>query len=159
MAVHPRSWRKRETISRPEHEEGLLEQKPGARASADLQAIKTLGPNAARYIDLIPAQTSSIRSEISRLMVLITVYGSQAVEDTIGKALSGGFVGATHLERMLVRDTSAAEKKPEPIDLSDPRLKVATAVPDLKSYDAILMQPEPGKEEEDADPDRKLEGN
>jgi hypothetical protein len=121
--------------------------------------MKTLGPNALRYIDMIPAQTSSIRSELGRLMVLITVYGSQAVEDTIGKALSGGFIGAVHLERMLVRDVAAVEKRPEPIALSDPRLKVVTAVPDLKSYDAILMQPEPDKEEKDADPDRKFEGD
>lgn len=159
IAFHPRSWHRGETISRKEHEEGLIEYKPGARASTDIQAIKRLGPFATRYVDMIPAQTSSIRSELSRLMVLITVYGADAVERTMGSALSAGFVGAAHLERMLMRDESVADKRPEPIALSDPRLKVAPAVPDLKSYDAILMQPEPDKEEEDADPDRKPEGD
>ncbi len=159
IAGHPRCWRRGETISRKEHEDGLREQKPGAQHSADLQEIRNLGTHAARYVELIPAQTTSIRSELARLMVLITVYGAEAVENIIGKALALGIVGAAHLERMLVRDASAADKKPEPIVLADPRLKVTTAVPDLKSYDAILMQSESesDKEEKDAHPDRKLE--
>lgn len=165
IAYHPRCWKRGETSSRKEHEEGLLEHKPGARPSADIQTIKSLGPNAKRYMDMIPAQTASIRSELNRLMVLIVVYGAEAVEKTMGSALSAGFVGATHLERMLMRDSSTADKRPEPIELSDSRLNVATVVPDLKSYDAILMQAEPNKEkedkeeEEDADSDRKLKGN
>lgn len=157
IAFHPRSWRRGEVIFRKEHAEGLLDHKPGAQAGADIQAIRRLGPFATRYVDMIPAQTASIRSEISRLMVLITVYGADAVEKTMGCALSAGFVGAAHLERMLMQNNAAADRKPEPITLSDPRLKVAPAMPDLKSYDAILMQPEPDKEEDDADPDRKPE--
>ncbi len=158
MAVHPRYWLKGETISRPEHENGLLEQKPGAQQSADLQAIKALGQNAARYVDLIPAQTTSIRSELSRLMALITVYGAKAMEETIGKALARGVVGALHLERLLMlKESAAAIKNPEPLSLSDPRLSVPPSVPDLKSYDVILMQSEPGKEEENADPARTTE--
>lgn len=160
IAFHSRCWRRGETISRKEHEDGLIEQKPGAKSHADIQAIGCLGPSAARYLKLIPAQTGSIRSELSRLMVLITVYGADAVEKVMGKALSGGFVGAAHLERVLMRDESAAAiKNPEPLSLSDQRLILPHATPDLKSYDAILMQPEPGREEEDADPDRKPEGD
>lgn len=160
VAFHSRCWRRGETISRKEHEEGLLEHKPCARQSADIQAIKCLGPNAARYVNIIPAQTTSIRSEISRLMVLITVYGAEAVERVMGGALSAGFVGAAHLERLLAHDDHAvAIKNPEPLSLADPRLNLPHAMPDLKSYDAILMQPEFNKEEEDADPDRNLEGD
>lgn len=165
IAYHPRCWRKGETSSRKEHEDGLLEHKPGARPNADIQTIRSLGPNATRYMDMIPAQTASIRSELNRLMVLIVVYGAEAVEKTMGSALSAGFVGATHLERLLMRDGSADDKRPEPIALSDPRLKVAPVVPDLKSYDAILMQAEPDKEkeekeeEENAEPDRKPKGD
>ncbi|MDP2860649.1 MAG: IS21 family transposase, partial [bacterium] len=167
VAEHPRCWLKGRSIVHKEHEDGLGELKPGAQANADLQAIKALGPNATRYVDILPAQTTSIRSELARLMVLITVYGTEAVEKAMGSALSGGFIGAVHLERMLTRDVSAADKRPEPMALSDPRLKVAPVVPDLKSYDAILLQPEPDKEKEeeekkeekDACPDRKPKGD
>lgn len=152
VAVHPRCWLKGETISRPEHEEGLLEQKPGAQAGADLQAIKALGQNAARYVDLIPAQTTSIRSELKRLMVLITVYGAQEVEETIGKALAQGVVGALHLERMLIlKEAEDATKNPAPLPLADPRLCIPPTVPNLKSYDAMLMESEPTKGDDDAD--------
>lgn len=156
VAVHPRCWRKGETISRPEHEEGLREYKPGAQASADLQAIKGLGPNAARYVELIPAQTASIRSELAHLMVLITVHGAAAVEEVIGKALARGIVGAVHIERMLTLETKAEELRPAPLSLDDPRLCIPPTTPDLKSYDAILMQPEP-TEEDHADADRSAE--
>lgn len=161
VAVHPRSWRSGEAIVRPEHAEGLREHKPGAQQSADLQAITGLGFNAARYVKLLPAQTTSLRSELARLMVLITVYGAEVVEKAMGSALSGGFVGAIHLERLLLRETSVADRKPEPIALSDPRLKLSPAVPDLQSYDAILMQPESEQEREEhhAVPDRTPEGD
>ena len=160
VAVHQRSWRKGKTISRPEHEEGLLQQKPGAQQSADLQAIKALGPHAARYVELIPAQTTSMRSELARLMVLITVYGAKAVEEMIGKALAQGIVGALHLERLLMLEGSAAAKNPAPLSLADPRLCAPRVPVDLKGYDSILMESEPGEGDKDhADPDRKLKGD
>jgi transposase len=143
IAGHPRSWRRGETISRESHKEGLIDQKPGAQQSADIQAVKSLGGNAARYLELIPAQTGSIKSELSRLMVLITVYGADPVEKVMGRALSQGIVGAIHLERMLVLDESdAAIKHPAPLSLSDPRLNLPRQTPDLKRYDAILLEPE-----------------
>lgn len=160
VAVHLRCWRKGETISRPEHAEGLIEQKPGARQSADIHTMRSMGPFAARYVEMIPAQTGSIRSELARLMVLVTVYGAEAVEKVIGRALSAGIVGAIHLERMLTRDESAADKNPEPMAFSNPKLNMLPIVPDLKSYDAILMQPESkeeGGDNDHANPDRKLE--
>jgi transposase len=162
VAFHKRCWRKGEDTSRPEHKEGLLGQKPGAQASADIQAIKAIGPHAARYIGLVPAQTGSIRQEIARLMTLITVHGAEVVERVIGKALSQGIVGSVHLERMLIQESSAEDRRPEPMTLSDHRLNMAPIVPDLKSYDAILMQAEPDKGEkkeevENADSDRKPE--
>lgn len=153
VAVHPRSWRRGEAIVRPEHEEGLREHKPGARQGADLQAIRDLGPNAARYVKLLPAQTGSIRSELARLMVLITIYGAAATEEMIGKALAQGIVGAVHLERMLSREASPDEMRPAPLTLADPRLQIVAATPELWRYDAILLQPEP-TEDDHADADR-----
>lgn len=160
IASHPRCWRRGKTISREEHEEGLIDRKPGAKPHADIEAIKGIGENAARYVELVPAQACSIRSELARLMVLVTVYGAEAVEGAMGRALSLGIVGAIHLERLLVREESAAAiKHPEPLNLADPRLRIPRISPDLGSYDAILMQQEPTDGDDDhADPDRKPEG-
>lgn len=157
ITVHPRCWKRGETIFRKDHEDGLGEHKPGAKPHADIQAVNGIGPNARRYMEMIPAQTCSIRSELNRLMVLITVYGPEAVERLMGKALSQGIVGAAHLERMLVQDESAAaDKNPEPLNLADPRLCIPPAIPDIRSYDAILLQPEFTQGDENhADTDRK----
>ena len=142
VAVHPRSWLRGQEITSPAHEEGLRDLKPGAQHSADLQAIRSLGENAARYLELLPAQTLSIRSEISRLMVLITVHGAAMVEAIIGKALAQGIVGSLALERLLTLETKDQPKRPAPLALADPRLRIVDAVPDLRSYDAILLQEE-----------------
>jgi len=139
ICTHARCWKKGEDISNPKHKDGLLEHKPGAQTSADLATLKALGPNAVRYVEFLAAQNRSIRTELNHLMVLITVYGARAVESAIAKALQNGIIGADHLERFLVRMHEPEAVKPEPLNLSDERLKIPPNVPDLSSYNALLF--------------------
>lgn len=126
----------------------------GALPDGDINAVKSLGPHATSYLQMIPAQTNSIRSELNHLMILITVYGAQAVETTIGQALAKGIVGSIHIERLL--DLSGSEQKqPPPLRLSDPRLCIPGPTPNLKSYDALLFD----QEEKQGDSDAKTHGS
>lgn len=111
IATHERSWKKDQDVKNPGHEDGLLELKPGASPDAEITAVKALGPNAGRYVDLIPSQTASIRGELKHMMILITVYGETAVHDAMGIALAQGVVGAVHLERWLAQAESKLAKK------------------------------------------------
>lgn len=152
IATHERSWRKNQDIKNPRHEEGLRELKPGASPDAEISAIKVLGPDASTYLGLIPSQTASIRAELKHLMVLITVYGENAVHETMGKALSEGVVGAVYLERWLAQaESKSAQKKPEPMTFIDPRLNLPHIITDLNSYDAILLEKESQDEMEEDD--------
>ncbi len=151
---HPRCWAKGQSIVNKDHENGLRDIKPGALPDGDINAVKSLGPHATSYLQMIPAQTNSIRSELNHLMILITVYGAQAVETTIGQALAKGIVGAIHIERLL--DLSGSEQKqPPPFRLSDPRLCIPGPTPNLKSYDALLFD----QEEKQGDSDAKTHGS
>ena len=146
IAPHERCWKRNETVKNPRHEEGLRERKAGAHPDSEIAAIRSIGPNAGHYLDLIPAQTRSIRSELNHLLVLITVYGAMAVEETMGRALASGVVGSVHLERWLSQ-ADRPVKKPAPLNLTDPRLNLPPVTPDLRSYDRLLMEEE--KEEKD----------
>jgi len=150
IASHKRSWLRNEVVKNPQHEEGLRERKAGAHPDSEIAAIRSIGPNAVRYLDLIPAQTRSIRSELNHLLVLITVYGARTVEETMGQALSSGVVGSVHLERWLSQKDQPV-KKPAPLNLADPRLNLPPVTPDLRSYDRLLMEEE--KEEEKDNPE------
>lgn len=147
VASHDRCWKKSETIRNPRHEDGLREEKPGAQPDADIHAIGSIGPNAKLYLEFLPAQTHSLRSEIKRLMVLITVFGAEAVETVMGRALAAGVVGQVHLERWL--DQSAnIEKKPPPLTFNDERLILPHQTPDLRSYDSRLLEAESAEEKQ-----------
>jgi len=145
VASHDRCWKKNEAIKNLRHEDGLREEKPGAQPDADLQAIGSIGASAKQYLEFLPAQTHSLRSEIKRLMVLITVFGAEAVEAVMGKAIAGGVVGHAHLERWLDQSASI-EKKPPPLTLNDSRLVLPHQTPDLRSYDSRLLEAEPSEE-------------
>lgn len=144
IATHERCWKRNETVKNPRHEEGLRERKTGAHPDSEIAAIRSIGPNAGRYLDLIPAQTRSIRSELNHLMVLITIYEARSVEEMMGRALSAGVVGSVHLERWLSQADQPV-KKPAPLSLTDHRLNLPPVTPDLRSYDRLLME----KEEEE----------
>ena len=148
VCCHTRCWEKGKSIVNKKHEEGLVERKPGAQTSSDIAAVKALGPHGCRYLDFLGAQNRSIRAELGHLMVLITVYGSQAVEQCIKNALKNGIIGSHHLERLLVRSQEPEDIKPHPLNLNDERLNISPHIPNLKTYDALLFDPEPGKTEE-----------
>jgi transposase len=145
---HKRSWRKGQSIIDPKHQEGLLEQKPGAQTTSDIQAVKSLGENAKRYVEFLGAQHGSLEREFKSLMVLITVYGPQALEACIGRALLAGIIGADHLERLLIQSVEPADTKPAPMSLTDPRLQIVPHIPNLKSYDTLLFDTEPKPDED-----------
>lgn len=142
ITTHPRCWQKDQCIKNPKHEEGLDQTKPGAQPHGDIQAVKALGPNAARYLEFLGAGTRSLRSELGRLLAVVTIYGTEAVEKIIGQALALGIVGSEHLERLLEQSENPASQ-PAPLKLSDPRLHLPPQIPNLKAYDALLFEPPP----------------
>ena len=144
ITAHPRSWQKGEAIVNAKHEEGLLAIKPGASPHSDIEAVKALGPHATRYLEFLGAQTRSLRTELAHLMTLITIYGSEAVEQIMGRALGLGIIGSDHLERLLEQSENPASNPP-PLKLSDPRLVLPPQTPDLRTYDSLLFNSDEGE--------------
>lgn len=140
VARHDRCYGTRRDIKNPAHVEGLLEIKPGAEVSVHVEAVRSLGPGARRYLDIVKAGLRSLKREVSELLVLRTVYGPEALEGAIGEALSKGVVGVSNVERILrIKDTPA--QNVPPLEL-DEKLRFPSPAPDLRSYDTLLFEEE-----------------
>lgn len=137
VARHRRCYQRRQDLENPAHRAGLEERKPGAARRWDIEAVRSFGPHARRYLQLLTAGRRSLRAELRELLCLATVYGIEPLEQTIGLLLEQGQVGASHLERLLrLRD---APKAPPPLELQNERLHFVPPAPDLQGYDALLL--------------------
>ena len=143
VASHARSYKKNQVFTIPDHQKGLLERKPGtSRETWQLAAVKNIGPLMLQYIDLIRSGHRSLRSELSRILALSTVYGDAAVHDACGALLKAGVVGVEALEVTLKRlhHPATSPLRPEPIAFANDKLNRVVPAVDLRRYDALLFE-------------------
>lgn len=152
VASHPRYYGKNKVFTNPEHQAGLLERKPGADHHVwQVTLVKRAGPALERYLKLISAGQRSLRSEVRRLVAMITVYGAESVNAAATELLSRGVVGAESLE-LLLKAQGAPEKAPEPLTFQSPKLNRMTESPDLSAYDALLFDEKKAIDDKDKVP-------
>ena len=91
------------------------------------------------------------------------MYGPSAVEAALAALLAQAIVGSDHVEQWL-KLQQAAPVAPPPLALTDPRLAVPAGRPDLRRYDALLLDvdrapedPDPAREAPDPTPPRAEE--
>jgi transposase len=143
IGSHLRSYQKHKVFTIEAHRQGLLERKPGAsRVDWHVSAVKAIGPSMSEYLNLLKSGTRSLRSELSKILALSTVYGSGAVHESIEGLLRDGIVGVSSLELELKRRFNPAqvELKPEPMQFNIEKLNRVVPVTDLRRYDALLFE-------------------
>ena len=139
VARHARSYGKHLIFTTPDHEAGLLERKPGSdHHTWQVALVKGAGESMGQYLKLITAGQRSLRSEVRRLVALITIYGAEAVNRAASELLVRGVVGVENLE-MLLKVQGATEQQPEPLSFQNSKLNRMSGTPDLRSYDALLF--------------------
>ena len=151
VASHQRCFLKGQVVARDEHQQGLREHKAAASRNWQLETVARWGPSCRRYLEIIQAGQRSLRLEISELLCLATVYGSEQVEATIGRLLARGNVGVSHVERAL-RLSDAQAKAPPPLQLTQEHLTFIPPAPDLRSYDSLLIGARRQPDEEEDEP-------
>ena len=158
VAYHVRHYGKHETFTTPSHQAGLIDRKPGADHHVwQVTLVKEAGESLGRYLKLISAGHRSLRSEVRRLVALITVYGAPAVNEAATELLTKGIVGAESLE-MLLKAQGTKTQAPEPLNFQSTKLNRMTANPDLSRYDSLLFDaPQSGETENEhsTDPDER----
>jgi hypothetical protein len=137
---HARHYGKHKIFTHAAHQAGLLERKGGGdHHTWQLTLVREAGESLAQYLKLIASGHRSLRSEVRRLVALITVYGAEAANQAATELLKRGMVGAESLE-MLLKAQGAEEKQPEPMSFKSAGLNRMTGVPDLSSYDAYCFE-------------------
>ena len=140
VTSHERSYKKNQTITKPEHGQGLLERKPGGRDHWKTASIKSIGPRMSEYLDLLKSGNRSLRSEISKILALATVYGNDAVNSATEELLSGAIVGVENMELLLkVRYPHQASLTPSPMQFENQKLNRVVNTVDLRRFDALLI--------------------
>jgi hypothetical protein len=143
ITAHPRSYFKNKVFTIEGHREGLLARKPGAtRDTWQLSYVKALGPEMAKYIEVIRQGPRSLKHELKRLVALVTIYGNDAVIEACRACLSSGVVGVDSIELYIKRrNPSHAEKsKPDPIQFANEKLNRVVPVVDLRKYNALYFE-------------------
>jgi transposase len=143
VTSHPRSYLKHKVFTNLEHHKGLLDRKPGATREAwQVAAVKSIGPKMVDYIELLRSGERSLRTELSRILALATVYGESNVDRACGELLQRGVVGVASLEISLKSEhhPSSASLQPEPIKFENEKLNRVVQTVDLRRYDALLLE-------------------
>jgi len=143
VASHERSYRKHQTFTKPEHEKGLLERKPGSSNHVwRVSAVKSIGPSLAKYLDLLKSSHRSLRFETTKLMALATVYGSEKLHAVIEELLGRGVIGVENIE--LTLKSQAVDRQslnPAPLTFQSERLNRVPPAIDLRRYDVHSFGP------------------
>jgi transposase len=143
VAFHNRHYFKNKTVTKDDHQKGLLERKPGqARETWQLAAVKRIGPKMIEYVDLLKSGHRSLRAELSKILALSTVYGDENVHAACVELLLHGIIGVERLEILLKSNHHPAKEKlnPKPLNFENEKLNRSVPVVDLRRYDALLFE-------------------
>lgn len=143
VTKHTRSYRRHQVFTLDEHKRGLLERKPGMSSKNcwQVDVVKSMGAHMSRYLSLIESGSRSLRSELSQILALATVFGESQVNACAAELLEGGIVGVENLERLLKTkqlqlDTN--ELLPKPIQFQNQKLNRIVPSVDLSRYDMLV---------------------
>lgn len=154
VTKHPRVYRKHQTpFTKEEHEQGLREIKPqgkNAHVHWQIQTLESYGPALTQYLMCLRHSHRSLRSEVSRLLALGTVYGEKCLADTVESLLKRGTIGIEQVEMALKhqdKGESNTISRPAPMNLQNERLTRIPSRVDLRQYDQLIMQSREGSSE------------
>ncbi len=143
VTSHARSYLKHKVFTNNEHQKGLLDRKPGATREAwQVAAVKSIGPKMIEYIELLKSGERSLRTELSRILALATVYGEENVHRACIGCLERGIIGVANLEITLksLHHPSTSNLQPEPIKFENEKLNRMVPAVDLRRYDTLLLE-------------------
>ncbi len=146
-------------FTKPEHEEGLRERKPqGDKKDLhwEISTLESYGPSVKEYLTCLENSPRSLKSEISKLLALGTIYGDKALEAAVAKVIKHGSFGTDRIEQFLKVTEKSKLLQPKPLSLQNEKLKKTPARVNLEYYNIRLFNDKPKKEK---DEDDGTEGN
>jgi SpoVK/Ycf46/Vps4 family AAA+-type ATPase len=147
VASYARCWRRGQTFGAERFEKELLAQKAAAARSQSQQRLIALlavhCPHQAieDYLRGIADNGRSLSRQITELLDLIRLYGSEDVARCLNKALDARAFGTDYVANLLRQHLSPRHVQP-PLRLKNPDLnQLATDPLSLAAYDAFFLPP------------------
>lgn len=138
MALHRRSFGIGEDIEHPAHREEALALKPRAAVGAIPPTLEGLGEVGETYFKTLAAGHRSLQREITRLVLMVELFGEQATTSAIDEVMRTGHVGAEYVEYVL-RHKRGLTPCASPLRLGNPELDdIHFEEPDLSIYDTLV---------------------
>jgi transposase len=145
IVTYPRCWRRGQTFGAERFEKELLAQKAAAaRSQSQQRLIALLETHCPRltvedYLRGITDSDRSLSRQVSELLELIRLYGSQAVAEAVAKASAGRAFGSDYVANILRQQLSPRAVQPR-LRLNNPELdQLATDPLSLLEYDTFLF--------------------
>jgi transposase len=140
VASHARRYSKDNVVTSPNHKEGLLEMKPGAKSDGwQFRVLSAYGENLVEYFKYLSNGSRSIVYETKKLLALATVYGGSILNEVVGEFLGRGLIGADQIE-IALKSKFGRHEKPQPLIFRNEVLAKATPQVDLRRYDSFLFK-------------------
>lgn len=138
VARHERCWSTNQDIEDPAHRRTAQAMKSAAARDALPPGLSQLGQVGRDYLKVIAAGSRSIRKELTRLVFLAEVFGTEHLRAAMDEVMRSGHVGAEYVEYVL-RHRRQVTPMPPPLRLGRPDLDALTLdEPDLSRYDALF---------------------
>jgi transposase len=139
LACHRRCWGINEDIEDPAHRALAAAHKPRALAAGTLPpGLEGLADVGTSYFKVLAAGSRSINREITRLVLLVELFGETATRLAVDEVMRSGHVGAEYVEYVL-RHKKGLSPAPPPLRLGVPALDaIALREPDLALYDQFI---------------------
>jgi transposase len=148
IAAHRRCWDSGKDIKDPAHEEGLLAQKPKARAAGLPPGVAGLGEVGMRYFKHFGFTNRSIHRELVRMTLLCELFDHADVASATDEVMRTGHVGSEYVEFVL-RNKRGLVPSAVPLRLGNAEFDaMALSEPDLARFDieaAARMTLDPGE--------------
>lgn len=140
VAVHARSWKRRERVELASHKEMVRKIQKKLWQSRDVAVFASLGTQARDYLDALARAQLPIKKNVSKLLALKDQYGTPSLFFALEKALKHKAMGAEYIENILYQEMTPQNTHP-PVKLKDEALnRIRLNEPSLADYDAFILK-------------------
>lgn len=140
VAVHHRSWQRRERIELPEHRDAARSQRHKHWVSQDTAILISLGEESKTYVERLATTHQPLKKSVQRLLALMDEYGSAALLQAIRRATSHNAYGAAYIENILYQEMTPKREHP-PVRLNQEALnRIRLQEPCLAEYDSLAVR-------------------
>lgn len=140
IAVHRRSWERKQRILNPAHEQQVKKMRKRLWRDRQVQAVCALGEDAVHFLQMLAQNDRPVKKSVETLLSLKDRFGAKALMSAVGKAAAFKAWNVESVENILRQETTKRET-PLPVRLKDEALsRIRLEEPSLADYDNFISQ-------------------